>query len=672
MKNLFSLNIYLDALKRIKVVSIVFLAITVMGSVAGGLTYLLPYLYQPTYQSSTEIQVLSLLDLTSGAAGYVTMLAPVVMIVSMSYLFKRNESDFYESLPYSRGQMLVSSALAVMSVSVVTILIFSGIGVAIILPCIGKTVEYRLLKGLLELLGLILCASVSVCAASFAVSVTGTAVNSAVVCFLLTFVPRFILLLINSSVEALCPTLMSGHIIPLFDNGYNMLAAMMLGSHKVFTSPQAYIYTVLLGVAYATVAYILFVRRKSEFATHSFAYKIFRHIFAVLFALFIVTFGIYLIAIDAWLTVFALFVFAFAIGVYFAYSLVSGKKDGALSSLKAFPILVGASAVVALTVFLSANLFNSYSPSAEEIKSVSVFAPETDEWYNYIEYSDYVSKRAENITLTDTESKEIIERAIKRADDIDSHASYVAVSFKINTWYNSYRTLNLTSEEYTKIITKLAENEEYKALWLNVKDGAINPSVSDDVTVEGEDAELILSALAEEVAECGFDKWLSVYTSGDVGARLQYYTELGGRTYIVSLPITEEMPRSYSLYLEKRKVAAENLVLDMKETIASCVEGATEELYVCFNFTDEDNTSYWIEDDLTPGETDMEALFLEIFGLLSTDYVSYDDVTVYVSIYSNSSFSDYYYYSFKVPSENMEKINDIFNKYGESYRDLAE
>ena len=673
MKKLFSLNLYLDALKRIRLISIVFLAITVFGSVQSAMVYLSSYIYSlPSQGYNADMESLSLINVSGGAAIYATMLTPIIMIMAMSYLFKRNESDFYESLPYSRGQMLVSSALAVMSVNVLTLLISSGVGVAMILPCLGKTVEYRFLTGLFELLGLLLCSFVSVAIASVAVSVTGTAVNCAIVSFVLIFAPRYILVLLNSSVEALCPTLISGHAIPLFDNGYNMLTALMTGNNTVLISPASYIYTALLGAAYAALAYGLFLKRKSEHATQPFANKLFRHIASVLPALVVVSFGIFLVALDVGLIVVTIFFLPVALGAYFAYSLITARKGEWLSTLKVLPIFIGASVLAAVTVVFSANLFNAYSPTAEEIHSVSIIAPETDIWHSHIDYSDYVSKRAKNVVITDTESKEIIERAIERGVDLDSHTSYTPVNFKINTGYDSYRTLYLTNEEYTAIITELAKNEEYKSLWLTVNEGATNISISDIVSIQGADAEQILATLADEVAECGFEKWFSVYTDADAIAMLRYYVELEGRSYIVSLPITEEMPRSCSLYLEKYRENVGQLFLDMQAAINSCVSGTGEELFATFNFTTEDKTNYWIDYDLTVGDEEMQTVFNEIITLLSVDPVGGYDDTVYLNLHTDSSFSRRYYGNFKVPKENMERLTEIFEEYGETYRDIDE
>ena len=367
---------------------------------------------------------------------------------------------------------------------------------------------------------------------------------------------------------------------------------------------------------------------------------------------------------------FAVFLFAIAVGVYFAYSLVTGRKDGALSSFIAFPVLIVASALVALTVFLASAAFNSYAPTKDEIKSISVFAPETEEWYHHIEYSDYVDKRAGNIILTDEQSKEILARAIARGVELDNHTKYHTVSFKINTGFDSYRTLRLTEEEYTSIISTLATNEEYKELWLNVNEGAFNVSVSNYLIVEGADAEAILAALAQEVRELGFDKWFSAYRDSDAEARLQYYIELDGQTLIVSLPISKQMPKTYALYLEKERIATEKLVSTMKAAIESCVSGTGDELYVSFNLTTSDKTTYWIESDLSVGDRDKQLLYLEVLGLLSFDHVNYEDDTVYITINCDDSFSDHYYGNFKVSPENLDRLTEIFTEYGETYRTI--
>ena len=188
------------------------------------------------------------------------------------------------------------------------------------------------------------------------------------------------------------------------------------------------------------------------------------------------------------------------------------------------------------------------------------------------------------------------------------------------------------------------------------------------LVVEGEDAEAILDTLMQEVREMGFDKWFSAYRDAEELARLQYYIELDGQTLIVSLPITEQTPKTYALFLEKERIATEKLLSDMKAALESCVSGTGDELYVSFNFTTEDKTTYWIESELSVGDRDKQLLYLEILGLLSADSVSYEDDTVYVNINCDDFLLDNYYGSFKASPENLERLTEIFEKYGETYR----
>lgn len=674
MKKFFSLNFYLESLQRIKIAAIIFFAVVLFTSAMGSVTHLMGYISTLSDPSATVTKtVLSLTDVVGGGVTFVTVFVPLLTVAVFAFLYKRNEADFYEALPYSKREILISSVLAVFTVAVVTLLVSSGVGVAILAPCLGKTVEYRFVKGIFELLGLIFCSAVTISGTVLAVSVTGTQRNGIFVSFVLLYVPRMILALLNYYVEMLCPTLMSGHAIPLFDNNYSIHAALLFGNDKVLTSPMAYVYTLILGILYAVCGYILFTKRKSEYATHSFAGRIFRHITSVLFALFIVTLGIFLVCLDGFLIVIALFVFAIAVGVYFAYSLSTGRKErGIAPTFVAFPILIGLSGVLALTVFLSSLGFNSYSPKPEEIKSVSMVVPEADDWYTVLSYNNYVLRRAEKVTLTDDESKKIVSDAVKRGVHLDTYNGYTAVYLKIKTVGYSYRYLYVTDEEYATLNRKLAENKEYEKLWLRVDEGAMDPQIFGSVNIGSEGASRVLETLAAEVSEVGFEKWFSACTESYSDANINYYAEIDGETWTVTLPIPETMPKTYAAYKAEEKLAAEKTYENIKSAVYSALDGDGEEMTLYFSFTYGAKDTYWIDTYATAGDSELRGICDKLFALVSPEVPGSDDLSIYLNVYGDGLYSSDYYCSFKVEKENEEKLLELFKEYGESYADYGE
>ena len=98
--------------------------------------------------------------------------------------------------------------------------------------------------------------------------------------------------------------------------------------------------------------------------------------------------------------------------------------------------------------------------------------------------------------------------------------------------------------------------------------------------------------------------------------------------------------------------------------IAELESDGSEGLYLSFNFTTPDKTTYWIDGYLDEEKCKVAK---EILTLLSKEKPDYEDDVVYVNIYGEEFDSEYYYCNFKVSSENKEELIELFKKHGESY-----
>ncbi len=670
MKKYFSLRFYLDTLLRLRtsiiVLGVIYSAISVLSNIGHFIYYIDIILAgkRPDIVSS-----LGLTDINSGMAMFVAVVVPIMTIAAFSFLMKRNESDFYQAIPVRKEAMLVSGVLAVITASALVLTVSSIVGIAVISPCIGKTVTYDFLRGFVESIGLLLGAALSSVAAAIAVSITGTFVSAFFADVAVLYIPRMVLAIINNSVKALCPALVSGHIIPLFDNNYNILSALLLGNDGVLFKPWAYLYTAVLAVLYLSVALYLFKKRKSEFATHSFTSKPARHYVAISFALYVAMSGVLLLCLDFWLIALALVVFAASVGLYFAYELVTGRREKSLvSTFKAFPIFVGIVGILVAVTLISSLAFKEYKPKAEQIKSVSISTEIDNGLMSMLSYNDYVNLRSENVELTDIITRKIVAEALTRDITDSKYRDYNTVTLKIDTGLTSYRTVCLTEEEHYNLITLLAENDEYKKLWMNVSEGAISPIVYDIVNIEGEGALRILQAMEEEIAEIGFDDWYRIYNDSygiyDVG--ISYSVLYDNDLYNINLGIDEELSKTYQIYIEERDKAFAESFSELKKVLTDASLGEGEDMNLSLTlFTD---SYYEIYTEISDNKESRE-IVNRLFELVSSEGFDLDDdvITISVNAHGDGVTSENYYIDLMLPKEKLDQAIQFFEKYGSKF-----
>lgn len=668
MKKYFSLRFCLDTLHRQRVFALVALILVVAGSLMSNIAFLLDYFLSFGQATDTSMLTrLSLLDLNSSLGTLVYILAPLMTVTSFSFLTKRSEADFYEALPIRRGAMIISGALAVLGIVAAIIAVSSLSEILIISPCIGKTVDYSFLEGLYSSFGVLLAAILAVAGTMVAVSLTGTVKSAVVTAASILFVPRMVLALVNNSVMGLAPVLVKGHVIPLFDNNYNILTALLLGNKGVLNNPFAYLYTALLAAIYSILAYILFLRRKSETATHPFVCPIARHVTSVLGAVYLAMLGVYLISVDQLLIAVAVILFVLSLLFYFAYEMISGRREKSFgSTVKAFPVMLCTVGILVAAVFISSSILGSYSPEADEIDSVSLSTDLGEETYGYISYSQYVTLRSENVRLTDGESKKIVSEALKRGYDDNLRGDYISIVLKIDSGLDHYRRVSLTAEEYERLLSILSENEDYKALWMKVSEGAVSPMIHGTADVFGEGALRVLRTMEKEIGEIGFEKWCLLNSGyGESAANVQYTVKHSNVYYTVTVDVFVEMPKTYAVYLEELDKATAVAYDSLKRSLTEAAEGEGESLKLSVSAYGIEYDGYYV-DVLISDDDYSRALVRELFELCEAKKPDAENgFALSLYTYSDDLSSDGEYAEFNVPKERLGALESFFEKHGE-------
>lgn len=333
-KSIFHGRLYLEGLKRLRVLGFGLLAIALAVSILVPVTYIISnanatYDYYDSYSINDWSPPQMTLQWDSIC--YSTLLfpfaSPIFILVAFSFLFKRRESDLYHSIPYTRTCLYVSFVAAAMTwVWGITLLCSTVSGILwslapnVILP----------MADLFLLLRTSLLSSALLCGFMLlAVSLCGNLATTLLNFFLFMILPRLTLCLLGFTLEAGMPLTHLWY----FCNGFFSTAwCLPLGLVSIIESRVDVTYTPML-VYSAAAALLLFVfagicfaKRRSEMAGSSAQSRRMQHLFRCLFTLPFVFFTVFILLTETFEPALFLVLITVILLVYYLYELITTKR----------------------------------------------------------------------------------------------------------------------------------------------------------------------------------------------------------------------------------------------------------------------------------------------------------------------------------------------------------
>ena len=521
-----------------------------LGSLYGGLFY--------GFGFGDSVDVFNIADV-----GPLLRFLPLALIplTVRSFVFytKRCEADFYEALPYTRTQILVSvsAATALLAFGMLTV---SAATSLIVFAENLKGSIFLIGESLLILLAYFIASLVAISATAVAISITGHAVNAALASYLIAFTPRMVINQIAAIAER--SPLLAG-TTEIFKNQYNLLTALSVSLPTL----SAFVYSLILAISLFALALLLFKRRRSEIATSFCANKIVLHILRTAlsfsFAMSVINNLISINDGNAFGTIaVAIFCFVVFLVVHFGYDLIAVKgKRAFISAAKGLPVLIGVCAIVTGIGFSLGAIMENTVPDADEMSYVR---------YTEISYSDemsmidYVDKELSGVRLYDEEARQIIARVLAENDEAYrsgkyeqtyyySDKTYVEITVEIGLGAGRIvRNLMIATEDKTALDNIILEREDYRRIWMDLPSepyAVVYPSYYSNVRLDRSEAALVYEMLLSELDSVGFDAWYAA----NCDASAEYIVVVVRRAanaFKLRIPITPETPKAYALMNE--------------------------------------------------------------------------------------------------------------------------
>ncbi len=655
MKKSFSKNLFIFTLRTS------FLPFVIYSGISIALAFLM-------YGLRFEFYTVDIVDIDMLHPLLTLLSALMIPLVAKAFEFytKRCDADFFEALPYTRRQVMLSTlaALSLLSLLAVTV---SGFGCMIVSLRYIRENVFLFGDSILIMLKTWAASCITAVVTAIAVSLSGKLGNIILAAFIFLVVPSTVMDAFCSMVET------SPLLVEAMPDG-------LADELPLAIAPLVYL---AVAAALCILALYLFYRRKSEIATRYCASPLTGHILRIGFALptsLLVTEMIYAADKESLpaIIIGGIFLFVITMLIYFGYELIAVKNKGAfLSALKGLPILVGINVLVAVAALITGGIMGSIVPTETSISYVSVVAPDEDE---FIFYDDslytYVTARASDVRLDDPEAKAIIARVFAENDKAYRDGSYdkkyiystdvryESVRVKIGLGLGSItRTLYLTEDEKLELDYMLAERAEYRQLWTDLPSepyAVLHYNAMGYTTVDREDAELVYDALLRDLSKMTFEEWYAANMES-ADHELTVVAKNGNDAYKFSIPVTESTPEAMALLGEKLDEKCAENYEELVKHVDAAASGRSGPVEVSFGiYIGEDYYYDWFtvdnsEEGRRVAEFIKNSITVKYPDLDNGDYVD-------IGVYAETSFYEYYDFAYS-GKYTVDELKLFFNEH---------
>ncbi len=610
MKNVFNFKLYLEGLKKIKLVGIIVGIVTI---VLNALVPLVNLINVTQYEHDLYGQAsANLIDASEFSIPLILILflTPFFFLSMFSFLNKRNESDFYHAIPYKRACVFGSFTAAIYTW--IFAIIIASTAAAAFLWWINPTTTFSFALipmtigvyavGALYIGGFIL----------LAMTLSGTTVSNIAVAIIALFSFRIIGALITVTLEEL---------VPMFDIAYSAgkifsfrywLPAAIISSFfdtAVYSDAFLWGYSAIVTVGVYALAAYCYCTRKSESAGRSAPARKMQHLYRILFTLpfaLLTTMAIIIEGVDSLFVV----LLAITLIVYYLYELITVKNIK--SALRSTPILL---VVLACCILFTVGCIStSKAVYAGDYEEEDI---ETIRLYQYASILDFFDSRSESyesvitnkVQIPDKEAHKIISDALSYTIDYEQDYTDINYDIPMRSQYVEIallsgktvgRRIRFTMDQYTELTRIIQSSAEYKAAFITLPDSdtiqQIDLSYARDLSAE--DKKRLWDAFAQEYDRLTDDEKLDFKqtygTDSDMYYEHGYVSHLSLEIHLRGSIDSKEYYARYRIpeeFTETRKVYSE-LIKSQQDTLKGYLESFIESSPTKINLPDMGDL-YW-------------------------------------------------------------------------------
>ncbi len=594
MKYFFNFKLYLEGLKKIRLVGIITAIVVIVANAIPPIASLIEG-SRVVIAEDSNVGIASTVKTASDFAIpmiLVLFLTPFFFLSMYSFLNKRNESDFYHAIPYKRSCVLFSFLSAIYTWIWGIILISTVLTGILWFICPYTTFAFSVMPLIFGVY-----AATAFYIGSFillAMTLTGTTTSNISVSAILLFLLRIIGIILVEALEEL---------VPLFDITYSpfrflsmryWLPSAIISSFydsSVFQNAALWIYSVIVLLVLYALATYCYCHRKSESAGKSAPGKVLQHVYRCAFTLPFALFTTLSIFLQGDLSVFVILLLLTLV-VYFLYELITTKSIR--SMLRATPyllILVACSLLFTGGCYLTRSTVLEGKYQSDDISAIRLYQYSSIYDLFADEVTTYEASAVSEIKIPDREAAQIVSQALVQTihsieEDnywyTDSISQYVEIT--LNSGRKIGRKIDFSDSDYNELVKIIQASEEYQNAYISLPERKEIQSFSIHYCSSATDAELsqLWNIFSEEYAALNTEEKVAfknqnLNSSGSSQNSYSYDITLIGSNGTKSYQSQYSIPESFTKTIAYYNTLLENAQNALLEKIDAFLNGAYDQ-----------------------------------------------------------------------------------------------
>ena len=488
---------------------------------------------------------------------------PVLMLMAFSYNNKRNSSDFYNSLPYTRLNMYLTKLSAVFTWQVI-VYVCAVVGIVFSIAVYKKYFVYSVSTITWIIIGTFICNLLCGAVIALACSLTGSLMSNICLTGIILFIPAILRVMITGGISALFDYVSNIQVVPVIGVERNMISALIVGGsmngiqyNEILLNKGYMVYSLVLAIVYAAIGYLCFVRRKSEVAGKAALGNKIHVIIRTIIGFICMAVGFLLLLIERDIISMIIFV-SLAVAAMIIYELIAGDRSrlGFKTGISSVIALAAAGIFTGL-LWSGSVVMKAYKPETSKIKYAVV---ESNTFYgNYTgSFSDYYSTKTSQYRIKDSDIIDVLVNGYNNCKD----KTYMELSqtrknvYTINVYFKdgiigTRRSIALVEDDYKNLMLKLGADEEYQKIYLELPEyNNVTLTFNNNVNLSDSDKQNIYNCLQSEIKRVGYNQYIKSFDQPGVYDNVNIKFVENGNNYYIRIPFSEYLPETTESFMK--------------------------------------------------------------------------------------------------------------------------
>lgn len=488
---------------------------------------------------------------------------PVLMLMAFSYNNKRNSSDFYNSLPYTRLNMYLTKLSAVFTWQVI-VYVCAVVGIVFSIAVYKKYFVYSVSTITWIIIGTFICNLLCGAVIALACSLTGSLMSNICLTGIILFIPAILRVMITGGISALFDYVSNIQVVPVIGVERNMISALIVGGsmngiqyNEILLNKGYMVYSLVLAIVYAAIGYLCFVRRKSEVAGKAALGNKIHVIIRTIIGFICMAVGFLLLLIERDIISMIIFV-SLAVAAMIIYELIAGDRSrlGFKTGISSVIALAAAGIFTGL-LWSGSVVMKAYKPETSKIKYAVV---ESSTYYsNYSgSFADYYNTKTAQYRIKDSDIIDVLVNGYNHCKD----KTYVELSqnrknvYTINVYFKdgiigTRRSIALVEDDYKNLMLKLGADEEYQKIYLELPEyNNVTLTFNNNVNLSDSDKQNIYNCLQSEIKRVGYNQYIKSFDQPGVYDTVSIRFVDNGNNYYIRIPFSEYLPETTESFMK--------------------------------------------------------------------------------------------------------------------------